>query len=136
MQSKGGSRRGVKEHSQGLWRTGQIINLQKSVIPFRANVSNEVKTSIQKLFRIFREDGIGTYLGLLEYISGSKIDLLVYIKEKLKSRLSGWFARSLSLGGKEVLLKAAALAMLVYAMTCFKLPKATCTSLSSAMTDF
>lgn len=64
------------------------------------------------------------------------MQLLDYIKDKLKSRLSGWFARSLSLGGKEVLLKAVALAMPVFAMSCFKLTKTTCANLTSAMSDF
>lgn len=62
--------------------------------------------------------------------------MLDYIKEKMKSSISGWFARTLSLVGKEVLLKFVALAMPIYAMPCFKLPKATCSSLSSAIADF
>lgn len=61
--------------------------------------------------------------------------MLDFIKDRLKSKISGWFARSLSLGGKEVLLKAVAMAMLVYAMSYFKLPKSSCEAFSSAMAD-
>lgn len=62
--------------------------------------------------------------------------MLDYIFDRLKSKLSGWFARTLSLSGKEILLKVVAMALPVYAMSCFKLPITTCEKITGAMADF
>lgn len=62
--------------------------------------------------------------------------MLAYIRDKMKSRISGWFARTLSLGGKELLLKPMAMALPVYAISCFTLSRSTCTSLSGVMAEF
>lgn len=101
--------------------TGLTINLDKSSITFGAKVDSHIRVKIQEKLGIFNEGGVWTYLGLPEYFSGSKRDLLAYIQDKLKSSFSGWYVKTLSHGGKEVLLKAMAMTMPVYTMSCFKI---------------
>ena len=112
------------------------MNLAKSAITFGAKVPDELKGVIKGVTGILKEGGSDSYLGLPEYFSGSKTEMLAYIYDKLKDRLSGYFVKLLSLGGKEVLIKAVAMAMPIYAMSCFKLTKKSCENLTKAMADF
>lgn len=59
-----------------------------------------------------------------------------FIKDRLQNRLNGWYAKNLSQGGKEILLKSIAMTLPVYAMKCFKLPKNTLKKLSSVMLEY
>lgn len=116
--------------------TGQLVNIAKSAITFGAKVKECLRITIKGITGISKEGGTGTYLGLPECFSGSKTEILAYIYDRLKDRLSGWFIKLLSLGGKEILIKAVAMAMPVYAMSCFKLTKKSCENLTRAMADF
>ncbi|XP_018463849.2 uncharacterized protein LOC108835040 [Raphanus sativus] len=116
--------------------SGQMISFAKSAITFGSKVSVEMKCKIKEISNITNEGGTGKYLGLPECFSGSKVEMLQYIQEKMTSRFRGWYAFFLSTGGKEVLLKSVAMAMPVYAMSVFKLPKTTCKNLTRATANF
>lgn len=112
--------------------TCQVVSSAKSSITFGGKVDDQTKDHIQRITEIFGEGGACKYLRLSEYFSGSKRDLLGFIQDKLKHMLTGWF----DLGGKEVLLKIVAMALHVYAMSCFKLPIYTCENITKAMANF
>ena len=56
--------------------------------------------------------------------------------EKVKDKTQGWSKKFLSPGGKEVLLKAVALAMPVYSMNLFKLTKEVCEEINGLLARF
>ncbi|KAG7543484.1 Reverse transcriptase domain [Arabidopsis thaliana x Arabidopsis arenosa] len=116
--------------------SGQEINFQKSAITFGKKLDPYMKRLIGLFTGIEQEGGTGKYLGLPECFSGSKREILGFITDRLKQRLSGWYEETMSLGGKEVLLKFVALALPVYAMSCFRLTKHQCQKITSAMSDF
>ncbi|XP_023644256.1 uncharacterized protein LOC111832150 [Capsella rubella] len=107
--------------------SGQEINFQKSSLTFSKKMDPIMKRLISLLSGITQEGGGGKYLGLPECFSGSKAELLSYITDRLKTRLSGWYEKTLSLGGME---------LPVYAMSCFRLSKHQCKKINSVMSSF
>ena len=133
----------IKEYSEFLnclrlygKASGQEINFQKSAITFGKKIDPCMKHLLGLFTGIEQEGGTGKYLGLPECFSGSKRELMGFITDRLKSRLSSWYEKTLSLGGKEVLIKYVALALPVYAMSCFRLTKHQCKKITSAMSNF
>lgn len=116
--------------------TGQCINYQKSAVSFGVNIADEDKTKLKEILEIEKEGGTSKYLGLPECFSGSKIELLSYLKERTHCRLYSWYLRRLSQGGKEVLLKSTASALPVFPMSVFKLPETLIKNLNSLMAGF
>ena len=76
------------------------------------------------------------YLGLPSMIGWSKKLIFAEIKEKVYKKLAGWKGKFLSLGGKEILIKAVAQAIPSYTMSCFLLPKSLCEDLEREMRSF
>lgn len=63
--------------------SGQMINKQKSSIIFGSHVPLATKDAVKQTLGIDQEGGEGTYLGLPECFSGSKRQLLNFLREKL-----------------------------------------------------
>ena len=58
------------------------------------------------------------------------------IKDKLGKKLAGWKEKSFSKAAKEILIKAVALAILTYTMSCFKIPDSLCDDLTIMIRNF
>ncbi|KAL0011421.1 hypothetical protein SO802_006529 [Lithocarpus litseifolius] len=73
----------------------------------------------------------GKYLGLPSIIGRSKTEVFVEVKEKV-----GWKGKLLSIGGKEILIKAVAQAVPTYTMSCFLIPKGLCEEIEGMIRKF
>ncbi|CAN6562972.1 unnamed protein product [Malus baccata var. baccata] len=109
----------LRTYSNG---SGQAVNLSKSSIFFGSKTPNRVRKLIGQIMGIQCRNGFGKYLGLQADFGHSKRVVFEEIRDRLESRLAGWAEQFLSQAGKEVLVKAVAMAMPNYAMSCFKLP--------------
>ncbi|XP_010473993.1 PREDICTED: uncharacterized protein LOC104753436 [Camelina sativa] len=78
---------------------------------------------VKSVIGISTEAGMGSYLGNLENLGGSRVQVFGYVRDRLKDRVNGWTTKFLSKGGKEVLLNSVALALPTHVMSCFKLPQ-------------
>ena len=116
--------------------SGQRVNYLKSSIYFGKHIPEKRRRLVKGKLGIEREVGEGVYLGLPESFQGSKVATLSYLKEKLGKKVLGWQSNFLSPGGKEILLKAVAMALPTYTMSCFKLPKTICQQIESVMAEF
>ena len=59
-----------------------------------------------------------------------------YLKDRVWGKVKGWLEKILSYAGKEVLIKSVAQAIPVYSMSCFKLPRGLCDSITSTIRQF
>ena len=76
------------------------------------------------------------YLGLPLIIGKSKVEIFTEIKERVERKLSGWKEKLLSMGGREILIKAVAQAIPTYTMSCFQIPKSLCDEIEAMMRKF
>lgn len=116
--------------------SGQAINLSKSSINFGSKVSGEVKTRMRNMLGIFNDGCIGKYLGLPENVGSKKREMFQYLIDKVKEVTQGWNHKYLSHGGKEVLLKAVALALPIFSMNIFRLTKEVCEGINGILAKF
>ena len=84
----------------------QEINADKSSIFFSNNTSPELKAEILEVMGLMQDSKHNKYLGLPSFIRKSKKEVFAEVKEKVEKKLFGWEEKMLSMGGREILIKA------------------------------
>ena len=69
-------------------------------------------------------------------LENKKNEVFAEIKERVGSKLAGWKEKFLSIGGREILIKAVAQAISTYTMSCFQLSKGLCDDIEGMTRNF
>ncbi|XP_042962749.1 uncharacterized protein LOC122297028 [Carya illinoinensis] len=116
--------------------SGQCINKEKTSMVFSKNVDEVVRANIMAMWGGSNTQHFEKYLGLPPMVGRSKQRAFADIKQKLWQKIQMWKGNLLSQGGKEILLKAVAMSIPTYAMSCFLLPKTLCHEMEMMMARF
>lgn len=116
--------------------SGQRINLDKSEMTSSGNVSQERKRELELQLGARSVAQHSKYLGLPTVIGKKKKMVFQTVVDRVISRLKGWKEKSLTKGGREVLLKSVIQAIPNYAMSCFLFPKTLCEQIEKTVARF
>ncbi|KAF5443558.1 hypothetical protein F2P56_036105, partial [Juglans regia] len=116
--------------------SGQKVNKEKTVVVFSKNVDAGKQRELLSLWGVRTFQQYDKYLGLPNLVGRSKSLAFVDIKRRVWNKLQSWKEKLLSQGGREILIKAVALSIPSYAMSCFQLPLSLCRELEGMMSRF
>jgi hypothetical protein len=116
--------------------SGQLVSLPKSSVFFSPNTNVLMRAEICVELHIDTEALSDKYLGLPSLVGADRSDSFENFIERIIKRINGWKEKLLSIGGKEILLKAVAQAIPVYAMSVFLIPKGVCKRMMDAISKF
>ena len=110
----------------------QQINMKKSSIHFAKGCSQSLKGEIKNILKVHTKALKEKYLGMPSDVGSAINDAFKFLKD----RVQGWMEQCLSAGGKEVLIKAVAQAILTFSISCFKLPRGLCQNINGILRKF
>ena len=116
--------------------SGQLVSRSKSSIFFSPNTSVVAREEICQELHIDTEALSDKYLGLPALVGVDRSDCFKHFVERIRERIGVWMAKLLSMGGKQLLLKAIAQAIPVFAMSVFGLPKVICKEITDLISQF
>lgn len=116
--------------------TGQLINPAKCSIMFGDVSPTEIKDDIRNILQIGSNAFEDRYLGFPTPEGRMNKGKFQPLHDKLWKRLIQWGENYLSVGGKEILIKAVIQAIPIYVMGLFKLPDSVCDDLTNLTRNF
>lgn len=102
--------------------SGQAINLQKSEVIFSSNVPNDSRVHLASILGVSQRLGAGKYLGLPSLIDRNRRATFNFIKDRVWNKISSWKSKTLSMAGREMLIKSVVQAIPSYCMSMFLIP--------------
>jgi len=96
----------------------------------------EVKAEICESLNIVTESLTDKYLGLPAMVGADRSDCFTHLIGRVVARIAGWKEKSLSLGGKETLIKSISQAVPVYAMMVFRILTKLCKGITSVISQY
>lgn len=103
---------------------------------FSNKIPEDRVAAIRDIFQLNVVSKYEKYLGLPLMIGRKKMSFFNEVKLRVLSKIAGWQIKMFSSWGKEVLIKAAAQAIIAYAMSVFKLPIGVCEDIQRAIAKF
>ena len=116
--------------------SGQRINLAKSSVFFSKGCPENLREEIKVVLDVQNEKLSEKYLGLPSDVGRAKEGSFKFLKDKIWKQVQGWMEKTLSIGGKEVVIKFVAQAILTYSMSSFKLPRGLCRHINGLLRKF
>ena len=116
--------------------SGQKVNAEKFSVFFSHNTPQEKRCEVLNILGPMQDIRHSKYLGLPSIIGRSKTKVFAKMKEKVGRKLAGWKGKLLSIGGKEILIKAVTQMVLTYTMSCFLIPKGLCEEIKGMIRKF
>ncbi|KAA3459595.1 reverse transcriptase [Gossypium australe] len=123
----------LEEYSKA---SGQQVNYDKSLIYFGTSVDQNMREQITNILGVRVSVKLEKYLGLPMIVGRRNQWAFANFVDRFRKRIESWNFRFLSMGGKEVFVKAILQAIPIYVMQCFELPKSLCNALENIMNKY
>lgn len=116
--------------------SGQKVNLGKSKIMFSPNINDILGSQFSNILEFETTNDLSSYLGV-PIITGRKgKDAYAFIVDKVRSKLTGWKAKTLSFAGRVTLAQSCIMSIPMYVMQAASLPASICDEVEKLCRDF
>ena len=106
--------------------SGSKVNVDKSKVYFSPNTNVDVQDEISRKLGMEITMDLGKYLGVPTINGHTSKREYQYLVEKIKGKLAGWKAKTLSMAGRATLIQSTLSTIPYYTMQSTKLPRSTC----------